>query len=202
MKKSEKTEITREKIIKASCEQFGLYGFDGATINQICRQYNISKGLIYYNFESKEELYVCCVNTAVNAFISHMQKKNFQNDFNKYMQERCLFFKNHPDYSRLIFSIILTDNSEFSEKVREIKERFDEFNRGVYSRTIDTLKLRDGISKTDALEYYGLLQNMLNNYLSTAELTDKTIDLAVSGHEKTLETILDYMLYGIAEEKK
>ena len=58
MKKDLKTEITKEKILKAATEEFSLYGFDGATVNQICQKHGISKGLIYHNFENKEELYL------------------------------------------------------------------------------------------------------------------------------------------------
>ncbi|MGN1202411.1 MAG: TetR/AcrR family transcriptional regulator, partial [Eubacterium sp.] len=178
------------------------YGYDGTTVNQICQEHNIPKGLIYYNFKNKKELYLCCIDRAVEAFIAYMEDKEFKTDFKLYMQERYKFFKNNPNYSRLIFGIILTDNNDFSDKVKRIKDKFDSFNYNIYLQAVDSLRLRSGVSRDDAIEYYGLLQNMLNSYLSTDISASRYFDLAVSGHEKMLEKILDYMLYGIAEEEK
>lgn len=200
MKKAEKTEITKEKILKAAVSEFGTYGYDGATVNQICRHYTIAKGLIYHNFESKGALYLCCVETAVNDFIAHMSAFHFGTDFQKYMHERYCFFKKNPQYGRLIFDAVNTEDTQFFNALSEIRNRFDRFNKNIYLCAIDGLKLRNGVSKDDALQYYGLLQDMLNNYTSILSTADG-YKAALDSHEKSLEKILDYILYGIAEEK-
>lgn len=202
MKKSLKTEITKEKILKAATEEFALRGFERATINQICQGHDISKGLVYYNFESKDELYLCCVEEAVNEFISYMKKQEFETDIKIYMKERYKFFETNPYYSRLIFEIILTENHELSEKIKDVKNRFNEFNKSIYESAIDKLKLRNGISKDGALQYYTLLQNMLSNYLSIDNTSKKGLDFVIDNHEKSLKKIIDFILYGIAQEEK
>ena len=58
--------------------------FDGATVNQICQKHGISKGLIYHNFESKEKLYLRCVEKASDEFISYMSQREFGTDFKLY----------------------------------------------------------------------------------------------------------------------
>lgn len=197
MKKTLKTEMTKRKILDAAVEEFGTYGYDGATVNQICQKHGISKGLIYHNFENKDDLYLACVEEAVNGFISFMQGKSFASDFKYYMQERYSFFEKNPCYSRLIFDFLLTDDKTFAEKIRQVKDKYDNFNRDIYLSAIDTLKLRKGVTRGDALDYYTLLQNMLNSYLSTGKAGAENI---IENHEKNLETILDFMLYGIARE--
>ena len=77
MKKSLKTKITKEKILKAAVEEFGTYGYEGASVNRICEKHGISKGLIYHNFESRDNLYLCCAEEAVNKFINYMSGKDF-----------------------------------------------------------------------------------------------------------------------------
>lgn len=202
MKKDLKTEITKEKILKAATEEFSLYGFDGATVNQICQKHGISKGLIYHNFENKEELYLRCVEEAVNEFVSYMSRREFGTDFKLYMKERYAFFEAHPNYSKLIFAVVLTDDGEFSEKIKQIKRRFDEFNRNVYLEAITNIRLRKGISEKDALEYYSLLQDMLNGYLPKGRAEEDHFESVFLSHEKSLEKILDFVLYGIAEQEK
>ncbi|MGN1442813.1 MAG: TetR/AcrR family transcriptional regulator [Acutalibacteraceae bacterium] len=200
MKKDLKTEMTKERILKAAREEFALYGYDGATVNQICQKHNISKGLIYHNFESKEELYLRCVEQAVNEFVSYMSRQEFGTDFQLYMKERYAFFETHPYDSRLIFAVVLTDNAGFSEKLKQVKAGFDEFNKSVYLRVIENIKLRKGVSKQDVLEYYSLLQNILNGYLVGEKTAQSSFDSVFSNHEKSLEKILDFILYGIAEK--
>ena len=202
MKKYLKTEITKEKILKAATEEFSLYGFDGATVNQICQKHGISKGLIYHNFENKEELYLRCVEEAVNEFVSYMSRREFGTDFKLYMKERYAFFEAHPNYSKLIFAVVLTDDGEFSEKIKQIKRRFDEFNRNVYLEAITNIRLRKGISEKDALEYYSLLQDMLNGYLAEEKTAEGNFESVFLSHEKSLEKILDFVLYGIAEQEE
>lgn len=201
MKKDLKTEITKEKILKAATEEFSLYGFDGATVNQICQKHGISKGLIYHNFENKEELYLRCVEEAVNEFVSYMSRREFGTDFKLYMKERYAFFEAHPNYSKLIFAVVLTDDGEFSEKIKQIKRRFDEFNRNVYLEAITNIRLRKGVSEKDALEYYSLLQDMLNGYLPKGRAEEDHFESVFLSHEKSLEKILDFVLYGIAEQE-
>lgn len=197
MKKTLKTEMTKRKILDAAVEEFGIYGYDGATVNQICQKHGISKGLIYHNFENKDALYLACVEEAVNAFIAFMGDKNFTSDFSFYMQERYSFFEKNPCYSRLIFDFLLTDNKAFEEKIKRVKDKYDDFNRGIYLSAIDSIKLRKGVTCEDALNYYTLLQNMLNSYLSTCKAGAENV---IENHEKALETILDFVLYGIAQE--
>ncbi|MGN0571578.1 MAG: TetR/AcrR family transcriptional regulator [Candidatus Fimenecus sp.] len=201
MKKAEKTEITKGKIISAAITEFGTYGYDGATVNQICRHHAISKGLIYHNFDSKGALYLCCVESAVNDFITHMSAFRFGTDFQQYMQERYSFFQKHPNYGRLIFTVVHTEDAAFLSALRDIRNRFDQFNMQIYLGAVDSLKLRDGVSREDAWQYYSLLQDMLNSYVSIHSTTDgyKTV---LDSHEKSLAKILNYMLYGIAEEQK
>ena len=202
MKKDLKTEITKEKILKAATEEFSLYGFDGATVNQICQKHGISKGLIYHNFENKEELYLRCVEEAVNEFVSYMSRRDFGTDFKLYMKERYAFFEAHPNYSKLIFAVVLTDDTGFAERIKKIKSNFDEFNRNIYLTAIQNIRLRKGISEKDALEYYSLLQDMLNGYLPKGRAEEDHFESVFLSHEKSLEKILDFVLYGIAEQEE
>src|SRR5438132_4769533 len=50
-------ERTRRRILDAARREFGIKGFDGARVNAIARRARINKGLIFYYFQSKEELF-------------------------------------------------------------------------------------------------------------------------------------------------
>lgn len=48
---------TERRILEAAVSIFGEKGFDGARIDEIARASGVNKGMIYYYFGSKEELY-------------------------------------------------------------------------------------------------------------------------------------------------
>ena len=60
MKKEEKTEITKCKILAAAIQEFGANGYAAGSVNNICKT-GINKGLIYHNYKDKDELYLVCV---------------------------------------------------------------------------------------------------------------------------------------------
>ena len=90
----------------------------------------------------------------------------------------------------------------FSSKIKQVKSVFDDFNKKVYLNVIDHINLRKGISKQDVLEYYSLFQNVLNGYLIGGESSENSFDSVFLNHEKSLEKILDFILYGIAEQEE
>lgn len=56
MKRIEKTKLTISKILEAAMKEFGMNGYTGGTVNNICK-HGINKGLIYHNFKDKDDLY-------------------------------------------------------------------------------------------------------------------------------------------------
>jgi AcrR family transcriptional regulator len=50
-------ERTRRRILDAARREFGMKGFDGARVDAIARRARVNKGLIFYYFQNKEELF-------------------------------------------------------------------------------------------------------------------------------------------------
>ena len=51
----------REKIINAAIKEFTKSGYEGASLNVIIRDAEISKGSLYYYFEDKTDLYLTVI---------------------------------------------------------------------------------------------------------------------------------------------
>ena len=73
MKKQEKTERTKARILNAAMQEFGEKGYLRTTVNAICTHYHIPKGLLYHNFAGKDELYLICVERCFSELISYLQ---------------------------------------------------------------------------------------------------------------------------------
>ena len=50
-------ERTKRRILDAARREFGMKGFDGARVDAIARAARVNKGLIFYYFQNKEELF-------------------------------------------------------------------------------------------------------------------------------------------------
>lgn len=48
---------TRDRVLRAAAKVFARHGFDGASVGQVANEAGFTKGAVYSNFESKEELF-------------------------------------------------------------------------------------------------------------------------------------------------
>ena len=53
MKQEERKEKSKEEIYQAALEEFGTYGYDNVSIEQICNRHGISKGMMYHYYKGK-----------------------------------------------------------------------------------------------------------------------------------------------------
>lgn len=72
----------------------------------------------------------------------------------------------------------------------------------MYRQALDALTLRKQVTRDDAFAYFQLMQLMLNGYFSSPVFWSMDLDDKVKQHEMTVTKLLDFMLYGIAEETK
>ena len=85
MKQSEKTKRTKEKIMAAAMEEFGTKSYDAASLNTMCIENQISKGLIYHNFKNKDQLYLQCVGQCYAQMTEYLQRT--EDDFTDVQSE-------------------------------------------------------------------------------------------------------------------
>lgn len=202
MKKEKKTEITKEKIIAAAIEEFGTKGYINSSLNNICNNFKISKGLIYHNFKNKDDLYLVCARRCFLEVTEYLKAQNIESDLHRYMELRLKFFSEYPLYARIFFEAILQTPSKLINEIKEIKSDFDELNKSIYRSALQNLTLRNDVTEKDALEYYEIMQEMFNGYFSSSAYSNSDFTILISDHEEKLRKILNFMLYGIAKEEE
>ena len=74
----QRSEETRSKIISSAIKLFSTRGFNAASVDDICREAQISKGAFYHHFESKQALFLALLDgwlqTIDNAIESSRDK--------------------------------------------------------------------------------------------------------------------------------
>lgn len=99
----------RRAILDTAAEEFALHGFEGASYNAIIEKLGLSKGVMYYYFNDKRDLFTTIVLEAVEQFtgyIGNREKPSTKEAWweqTKELFDRSLeFFEQDPQAARLI----------------------------------------------------------------------------------------------------
>lgn len=204
MKKEEKTQLTRQKIILASIKEFGTKTYATASVNSICENGQIPKGLIYHNFQGKDELYLICVKKMYDEMTATLKKqaveiKDIKGSLQQFLDIRKKFLNENPYYANIFFNAVLQPPTHLSKELLNLRSDFDKYLHDSYITLLKSITLRDNISYDDALEYISIVSEMFNGFFQKkAEQNGDYRDL-IEDHEGKLSRLFDFMLYGIAK---
>ena len=205
MKQKEKSQISKEKILNAAIIEFGTNTYESASLNNICSDNNISKGLIYHNYKNKDELFLCCVRETFDALVNYLKDATFEDmsleeSVKEYLDLRRNFFKENSHFSNIFFNIALQPPVHLKKEIKVLKKELDDLNVGYYREFLGKVKLRKNVSEEEAIEYFCIFQEFFNGYFQSKmyELTD--FNALINEHEMKLNKILNIMLYGVIKE--
>jgi AcrR family transcriptional regulator len=72
--REEKRRANQDRILDAARAVFGARGYQAATIEEIAEQSGLSNGAIYYNFNSKEELFLALLDQRMEQRLEHTRR--------------------------------------------------------------------------------------------------------------------------------
>ncbi|MDL2258153.1 TetR/AcrR family transcriptional regulator [Eubacteriales bacterium OttesenSCG-928-K08] len=198
MKREEKNLHSRRKILDAALREFAAQGYGLSSINTICSEGDISKGVLYHYFKDKDEIYLACVNECFDMLTAHLQEHTARNN-NKgvqaYFDARLLFFKKQPLYQRLFCDALISPPPHLKEEICKSKEAFDALNVSVLTNFLRGKKLRDSITMEQAIETFRLFQDFVNARYQMQP--GSAFDIAA--HEEVCSRSLNILLYGVME---
>lgn len=147
----------RDRIINAAISEFAHKGFKNASTNEIVKEAEISKGLIFHYFKNKKQLYLFLYDYLMEIMKEEYFQKPWvdEKDFLEKMRMASLtkleLFRKYP----LIFKFFLTAYSETDIEVRdEVADRNQkmiEINLPKIYDNIDFSNVRDGVDHQKAI---------------------------------------------------
>ncbi|QEH67104.1 TetR/AcrR family transcriptional regulator [Cellulosilyticum sp. ST5] len=207
MKQNEKKQLSQDKILNAAIIEFGTKSYENASLNNICSDNKISKGLIYHYFKNKDELYLCCVKICFDELTRFLDSKkyvftDFQKDINHYLALRYRFFHENPNYSNIFFNTVLQPPMHLKEQIKEIRKDFDAQGLQYYKNALKNIVLREDITEEEAIGYFFIFQEMFNGYFQSKAYESSDFNSLIEAHEMKLSKFLNIMLYGMAKERR
>lgn len=203
MKREEKNQITRRRIMDSALHEFSDHGYGASSINTICTSQNISKGNIYHYFETKDALYLACVQECFQLLTEFIQdsfnpeENSLEDQLKHYFRIRMGFFNTHPVYLRIFCEAVISPPSHLKDEISGCRKPFDELNRGILSRLLSHAHLCSDISSEELIDIFRQFQDFINIRFQMTEMNSS----AFERHEEICMKALHILLYGIIERK-
>ena len=204
MKREEKIRQTRRRIMDSALKEFSERGYGASSVNNICVAEDISKGIIYHYFDSKDALFLACVEECFKMLTEHIRTKIRLTDgtvelqLEDYFAARMILFREHPLYQRIFCEAVITPPSHLIAEIQTKKKEFDELNIQIMEQLLESLPLRTDFTKAEVIDTFHQFQDFINARYPMAEIDTQEFEK----REKSCRRALNILLYGIIERRE
>ncbi len=142
-----------DQIINSAIKQFSKYGYQKTSIDSIVQDAGVSKGILFYHFKSKKELYLYLIQYIGDIYIEEVTNRfdtettDFIEMLKNSTQIKLDIALRHP-YTMEFFMRLLSEEEPLKE-VKDYLEKVQDMNSyELYHHIItkaDVSKFRDGI---------------------------------------------------------
>ena len=204
MKREEKNQQTRRRILESALAEFAEQGYGASSVNTISNGDGLSKGIIYHYFPTKDDLYLACVEECFQMLTGHLQShtnmvgQTAEERLEQYFRVRLDFFEQNPQYQRIFCDAVIMPPAHLEASIQEKKAPFDRFNIDSLNRMLEPVSLRSDLSREDVVDTFRQYQDYINaRYQMTGS---EKID--IRDHEESCRRALRILLYGVVERKE
>lgn len=176
-------ELPEEKqlrILNAAMEVFGLHEYKRASTDVIAAKAGVSKGLLFYYFHNKKELYLYLYHYVADIMKKQIVNKEFQEitDFYEVLEysarEKVRILKKNP---YLLEFAVKTFYSEKEDVSGELQKITVEQMQSVYKEYFGQLDLYKFKEDADPMYIYKMLVWMADGYMHNLKMSGKKVEM-------------------------
>ena len=136
MKREEKNQQMRRRIMDGALAEFSRQGYGASSINTICASQELSKGIVYHYFKTKDDLYLACVEECFDRLTDYLRTQSQAEQgstgerLERYFTARLVFFREHPVYQRIFCEVVMTPPAHLKAELRQRTQPFDASGSG------------------------------------------------------------------------
>lgn len=199
MKREEKKQQMRHRIMEQALKEFTEQGYECSSVNRICDpKLNISKGIIYHYFGSKEELYLACVDETFDHlrqyilahFPGREENADLPDKLSRYFAVRTDFFRQRPLYRKIFCEAVMAPPKQLREKIDALREPLKQTNIVLMEEMLKGEALRVDFSPAELADWIVRLTGFFDAQ-TEADSSD------IGAHERQDQLLLDVLFYGI-----
>ncbi|WP_373896197.1 TetR/AcrR family transcriptional regulator [Virgibacillus sp. CBA3643] len=154
-------------MLNAALKEFAEKGYEQASTNRIVKNAGIGKGMLFYYFNNKKELYHYLIDYAINVMIDEYfslidtKESDFIERLKQIAQVKSNYYYNHPDVSNFIANIYLDDQAQLPEG---LEKRLRDLQIRGYSLLYDNVDTRLFRDDVNVEKVYKLIQWSIEGY--------------------------------------
>jgi AcrR family transcriptional regulator len=165
----------KEEIIQAGMYLFARHGYTETSIDKITRHANVSKGLTYTHFKSKEGLLRAVIEHSITRLTAEMMdikevsiQKLFANYFrslrkNKDIVRLCLLLVAHPDTPAMVNQLLENQKQELLDLLTQLLSQ--KFGDKSHQEALLLLATMDGLALDYVVNPHEENLTSMENYL-------------------------------------
>ena len=164
----------REKILGTAARLFAEQGYENTSISQVARAAKVSKALIFWYFETKEQLYRSALRKTLEPYfisVDDIEGLNEREQIERLIELFAEFVRENVYSVRFFLSLMLQGERQPDEVIRRVSELYGVF-RNLLSEIIESGQRRgvfrpDCSPRLDAAMIMAALDGVLiQNFLS------------------------------------
>ena len=194
---------SRRKILQAAIAEFGEKGYEAASTNHICRQAEISKGLLFHYFKSKRTLFAEALEQCLRDVESATEGPCAQDGaapgcMQEFFWLRMDFFAAHVHHFMILEEIFSNGTEASLPEVQPLRRRVDAIRSGRYRSFLDKHRLRPGISRETALDLLlGASESIQRKCLRRIHLLGEPAEQVLEDFREEYRMALSMLFYGM-----
>lgn len=202
MKREEKNQQTKRRIMDSALAEFSAQGYGASSINTICAAQDISKGIVYHYFETKDALFLACVNECFQRLTEYIRENmpdrdDAESSLEDYFSVRTKFFYSYPVYQRIFCEAVISPPAHLRDEIQKCRQDFDRLNIQILEQLLTLFALRPGVSKEEVIEIFRQFQDFIIAHDQVSNTEGKLFD----AYEDKCRKALNILLYGVIERR-
>lgn len=202
MRQRERQERSRQKILSAAMEEFGSQEYETVTMDRICANHDISKGMMYHYYSNKDDLFLLCVEDtfdALKVYIEeHAEKPDGQNTLEtirNFFMLREYFAELHPQCRRVFETAVFHPPAHLAEQIDLLHGPIARINKEYLTDVVAHMSLRPGVNPDSVIRILEGIEFLLRavgyRCLENQEMNGLNRVFA------SLDEVLDMVLFGV-----
>lgn len=189
-------EEKQERILDAAMREFAQKGFENASTNEIVKQADISKGILFHYFKNKKNLFLFLYDYCINLYINEFYKKINMDETDIFIKLReCSLIKlellmKYPEIFVFIEVAYREKSKEIKGDLKIINEdlKIDNYNK--IFENIDTSKFKEDL---DIKKCINIIIWTIEGFGAQAMKEEKLLTVNKEEYEKTVAQAAIYL---------
>ena len=191
----------RQQLLAAALDEFSLYGFNGASLDEIAQIAEMHKSNIFYYYENKEALYVEVLTTVMQKWLAPLQALEAELEpveaLTHYLMTKIETAKTQPKASRLFALEVIQGAPHILPILKGPLKKLFKRKAKVISNWQEQGKISAGIdAELLILNIWGLTQNYADFHTQIEMVTGKSLRNK-SMYQRMIEHTIHMILYGV-----